>query len=51
VHAPNLDDKNFVFESWLTPDNRGDKGHCRHLAPVHADIMVSDDARKILASE
>ena len=23
----NLDDKNFVFESWLTPDAVGDKGY------------------------
>lgn len=23
----NLDDKNFVFESWLTPDAQGNKGY------------------------
>lgn len=23
----NLDDKNFIFESWLTPDAIGDKGY------------------------
>ena len=23
----NLDDKNMVFESWLTPDAKGDKGY------------------------
>ena len=47
----NLDDKNMVFESWLTPDVRGDKGYMQ--APCHTPwrtIIVSDDARKILAS-
>jgi len=40
-----------VFESWLTPDVRGDKGYMQ--APCHTPwrtIIVSDDARKILAS-
>ena len=23
----NLDDKNFIFQSWLTPDAKGDKGY------------------------
>ncbi len=48
----NLDDKNMVFESWLTPDSKGDKGYIQ--APGHSPwrtIMVSDDARKILASK
>ncbi len=48
----NLDDKNMIFESWLTPDAKGDKGHIQ--APSHSPwrtIMVSDDARDILASK
>ncbi|SHG06598.1 glycoside hydrolase family 97 protein [Flavobacterium johnsoniae] len=48
----NLDDKNLVFESWLTPDAKGDKGYMQ--APSHSPwrtIMVSDDAREILASK
>lgn len=48
----NLDDKNMVFESWLTPDANGDKGYMQ--APDHSPwrtIMVSDDAREILASK
>ncbi|WP_442794829.1 glycoside hydrolase family 97 protein [Pelobium manganitolerans] len=47
----NLDDKNFVFESWLTPDADGTKGHLQ--APAQTPwrtVMVSDDARNILAS-
>ena len=47
----NLDDKNFVFESWLTPDAQGNKGHIQ--APFNTPwrtVMVSDDARDILAS-
>ena len=47
----NLDDKTFIFQSWLTPDAKGDKGYL--MAPCHSPwrtIMVSDDARKILAS-
>ena len=47
----NLDDKNFIFQSWLTPDAQGAKGYLQ--APCHSPwrtIMVSDDARKILAS-
>lgn len=47
----NLDDKNFVFESWLTPDADGTKGHMQ--APCNTPwrtIIVSDDARDILAS-
>ncbi|RTY86116.1 glycoside hydrolase family 97 protein [Flavobacterium sp. RSP15] len=48
----NLDDKNMVFESWLTPDAKGDKGYMQ--APNHTPwrtIIVSDDAREILASK
>jgi alpha-glucosidase len=47
----NLDDKNFIFESWLTPDANGTKGHLQ--APCQSPwrtIIVSDDARNILAS-
>ncbi len=48
----NLDDKNMIFESWLTPDAKGDKGYIQ--APSHSPwrtIIVSDDAREILASK
>ncbi|CAH8283658.1 glycosyl hydrolase family 97 [Mariniflexile fucanivorans] len=48
----NLDDKNMIFESWLTPDAIGDKGYMQ--APCNSPwrtIMVSDDARDILASK
>ncbi|MBL7872510.1 MAG: glycoside hydrolase family 97 protein [Cyclobacteriaceae bacterium] len=48
----NLDDKSLVFQSWLTPDATGDKGYMQ--APSHTPwrtIMVSDDARTILASK
>ncbi len=48
----NLDDKNMVFESWLTPDAIGDKGYMQ--APCRSPwrtVMVSDDAREILASK
>ena len=47
----NLDDKAMVFESWLTPDAKGDKGYLQ--APCTSPwrtVMVSDDARDILAS-
>ena len=47
----NLDDSSLVFESWLTPDTQGNKCHLQ--APCHTPwrtVMVSDDARKILAS-
>ena len=47
----NLDDKNMVFESWLTPDAKGDKGYMQ--TPCHSPwrtVIVSDDARNILAS-
>ncbi|MFE3868322.1 glycoside hydrolase family 97 protein [Flavobacterium sp. LS2P90] len=48
----NLDDKNMIFESWLTPDAKGDKGYMQ--APSHSPwrtIIISDDAREILASK
>lgn len=47
----NLDDKNLVFQSWLTPDATGDKGYMQ--APCQSPwrtVMVSDDARVILSS-
>ena len=47
----NLDDKNMVFESWLTPDAQGNKGYMQ--TPCHSPwrtVIVSDDARDILAS-
>ena len=47
----NLDDKNMIFESWLTPDAQGNKGHLQ--APCTSPwrtVIVSDDARDILAS-
>jgi len=47
-----LDDRNYVFSSWLTPDCRGDKGHLQTpcVSPWRV-VMVSDDARDILASD
>lgn len=47
----NLDDKNFVFESWLTPDAQGNKGYMQApcVSPWRT-VIVSDDAREILAS-
>lgn len=46
-----LDDKNLIFTSWLTPDAKGNKGYmqtpCR--SPWRT-VIVSDDARDILAS-
>lgn len=47
----NLDDKNMIFESWLTPDAQGNKAHMQ--SPCNTPwrtIMVSDDARDMLAS-
>ncbi len=47
----NLDDENFIFESWLTPDAIGYKGHLQ--TPCHSPwrtLVISDDARDILAS-
>ena len=48
----NLDDKNMIFESWLTPDAKGDKGHIQ--SPSNSPwrtIIVSNDARAILSSK
>lgn len=48
----NLDDKNLIFESWLTSDAVGDKGYMQ--APCKSPwrtVIVSDDARDILASK
>lgn len=48
----NLDDKNFVLESFLTPDAIGDKGYMQ--APTQSPwrtIVVSDKAADILASK
>ncbi|MCI1778894.1 MAG: glycoside hydrolase family 97 protein [Bacteroidales bacterium] len=47
----NLNDRDFVFETWLTPDALGDKGYMQ--APCHSPwrtVIVADDARDILAS-
>ena len=47
----NLDDKNMVFESWLTPDAIGNKAYMQ--APTQTPwrtVMVSDDARDMLSS-
>ncbi len=48
----NLDDKNMVFESWLTPDAKGDKAYMQapSVTPWRT-IIVSDDAKDILASK
>lgn len=47
----NLDDKTMTFESWLTPDARGDKGYLQ--APCTSPwrtIIVGEKATDILAS-
>ena len=47
----NLDDKNMVFRSWLTPDVQGIKGYLQ--TPCQSPwrtIMITDDARKVLSS-
>ena len=47
-----LDDKNMIFESHLTPDALGDKGYMQTPAKSPwRTIIVSDDARDILASK
>ncbi|GAB1415950.1 glycoside hydrolase family 97 protein [Paludibacter sp.] len=47
----NLDDKNMIFESWLTPDAMGVKGYMQSpCTSPWRTIIVSDDARDILAS-
>lgn len=48
----NLDDKNFVFESWLTPDATGMKGYMQTPCQTPwRTVMVSDDARMMLSSK
>lgn len=48
----NLDDKNMILESWLTPDAKGDKGYMQSPATSPwRTVIVSDDARDILASK
>ena len=48
MYAPKSDDKNFVFESWLTPDANGRKDICRlHAVQFWRTIIASDDARDI----
>ncbi len=47
----NLNDKNMVFESWLTPDATGNKAYVQ--TPFNTPwrtVMVSDDARDMLSS-
>ena len=47
-----LDDRTMTFRSWLTPDAQGKKGYMQ--TPCQSPwrtIMVSDDAREILASK
>ena len=47
----NLDDKNMVFTSWLTPDSQGDKGYMQTpCTSPWRTIIVSDKAQGILAS-
>ena len=47
----NLDDKNLVFQSHLTPDSMGNKGHLQApcVSPWRT-IIASADARDVLAS-
>lgn len=48
----NLDDKNMVFESWLTPDAQGLKGYIQ--TPFNTPwrtVLVSDDARDMLSKK
>lgn len=48
----NLDDKNMIFESWLTPDISGTKGNIQAPSTTPwRTIIVSDDARAILSSK
>jgi hypothetical protein len=42
----NLDDKNMIFESWLTPDAIGDKGYMQAPNTSPWRTIVSDDAEK-----
>ena len=48
----NFDDKNFIFESWLTPAADGNKGSMQSPCKTPwRTIEVSDDACQILASK
>ncbi len=46
-----LDDKNYIFTSWLTPDAQGVKGYVQtpSTSPWRT-IIATDDAREILSS-
>ncbi len=47
----NLDDHDFIFQSWITPDANGAKGYLQTPCTIPwRTIIVSDDARDILAS-
>ncbi len=46
-----LDDENFIFRTWLTPDAQGNKGHLQTPCKTPwRTVQVCDDARDILAS-
>ena len=48
----NLDDKNMILESWLTPDAVGDKGYMQaSTQSPWRTVVVSDKAADILASK
>lgn len=48
----NLDDKNMIFESWLTPDDKGTKGYLQTPAQSPwRTVIASDDAREMLSSK
>ena len=47
----NLDDKNLIFESWLTPDAQGLKGYMQAACNTPwRTVEVAGDARQMLAS-
>ena len=47
----NYDDKTGIFESWLTPDARGDKGYLQTpCTSPWRTVIVGDEATDILAS-
>ena len=47
-----LDDRNLVFQSWVTPNTDGTKGNLQAPCSIPwRTIIVSDDARDILASD
>ena len=46
-----LDDRDFIFRSWITPDANGARGIFANPSTIPwRTIIVSDDARDILAS-